>query len=360
MADVDQFKAFNDSYGHLVGDAMLQAISKLFRRKTRAMDLVARYGGEEFAILLPGTGLDEACNTAARVREVVEKSAVHHDGGELRVTVSFGVAEARGCRDDVALIGRADEALYAAKAGGRNCVYCHDGNVTRRVPAKQQPAFAAPAAQSVKHPAPVQQEEKNKAVLNSAGDEAISNPHLSQASHPSPIPDLPTRTAFCQQIRNRMAEWLRSGPIFSVILMHVRHEEGRACDRQRIDELITQTTTRFLLATVREMDVAAHYAPERFALLLPATSIADAALVATRLRDAFSQPSLHVCGLDLRLTLAVGVAQVLETDEGLSVLSRAETALVKADCSEGDRIYSHDGDQCAPITVLLETIACLK
>ena len=97
------------------------------------MDLVARYGGEEFAVMLPGTNLDDACKAAMRAGEAIEKCQFRHDGKELRVTVSFGVAEVLGNEDGAMLVARADKALYAAKEGGRNCAYRHDGETVDRV-----------------------------------------------------------------------------------------------------------------------------------------------------------------------------------------------------------------------------------
>ena len=110
-------------------------MAKLLHRKMREMDLVGRYGGEEYAVILPGANLDDACKAALRACEAVEKARFHYNGKELRVTASFGVAEMSGCRDGAALVGRADKALYAAKEGGRNGVYSHDGkDVSRASP----------------------------------------------------------------------------------------------------------------------------------------------------------------------------------------------------------------------------------
>ncbi len=135
MADVDHFKGFNDTYGHQAGDEVLRTMAKLLHRKMREMDLVGRYGGEEYAVILPGANLDDACKAALRACEAVEKARFHYNGKELRVTASFGVAEMSGCRDGAALVGRADKALYAAKEGGRNGVYSHDGkDVSRSSP----------------------------------------------------------------------------------------------------------------------------------------------------------------------------------------------------------------------------------
>ena len=352
MADVDKFKKFNDTHGHQAGDEVLRSVAKLLRRKMREMDLVARYGGEEFAVILPGTNLDDACKAAVRAREAIEKALFRYDGKELRVTASFGVAEAPGSRDGAALVTRADKALYAAKEGGRNCAYLHDGEGIHCILSNEQPTLPAAAEQPPTEPTPGEEAIGEKTI-------AISepNPDLPRAVHLGTLPDLPNRTAFCQQVQNRTAEWKRGGPTFSIALMEVNQykDEGGSGD-QRTCELATVAATRFLAATVREMDIVGSYAPGCFALLLPTAGLADAIRVAERLRQGFSQYVPSGQGEGPRLTLSVGVVQVMEKDDSISVLKRAEAALDSADRRGGDRAYCHDGERCAPITAMLETM----
>lgn len=115
LIDVDHFKQVNDQEGHLAGDEVLRQLGLLLQRAVRSDTAVARYGGEEFAVITP-SGLAEAVGLAERLRRAVEAGS--------RVRVSIGVAsfEARLDRDEPALLARADRALYAAKAGGRNRV----------------------------------------------------------------------------------------------------------------------------------------------------------------------------------------------------------------------------------------------
>lgn len=125
MTDIDHFKSFNDRHGHAVGDQVLQATSRKLGGALRDIDLLARYGGEEFCVILPGTTLEQACAVAERLRSDIETEAgasVRSTQG-LKVTSSFGVASFDEVISDPAqFIDRADQALYAAKKGGRNCV----------------------------------------------------------------------------------------------------------------------------------------------------------------------------------------------------------------------------------------------
>jgi diguanylate cyclase (GGDEF)-like protein len=137
--DVDDFKKFNDAYGHIAGDDALRVVAEATRAvANRPRDLVARYGGEEFALILPGTDLDGARTVAERVRAEVERRRVPHRASRAApvVTVSLGAAEAAldaAETDARLLIARADAALYAAKEAGRNRVVAHDAQL--RLPA---------------------------------------------------------------------------------------------------------------------------------------------------------------------------------------------------------------------------------
>ena len=123
MLDIDHFKAVNDTYGHAIGDEVLKAFAVVFRNSLRNIDIVCRYGGEEFVAILPNTDIHIALDVAQRLRRNVEASAMQLAGGELKYTVSIGLA---GLSEADALINqlikRADDALYQAKNSGRNQV----------------------------------------------------------------------------------------------------------------------------------------------------------------------------------------------------------------------------------------------
>ena len=123
IADLDDFKAVNDRYGHDAGDVVLIRLADGLRAAVRSADTVARLGGEEFALLLPETTLEGALAVAERARISFEASDVHPRGGEsLNVTASFGVADFPASADRGSLLYDADQALYAAKHLGKNRV----------------------------------------------------------------------------------------------------------------------------------------------------------------------------------------------------------------------------------------------
>jgi diguanylate cyclase len=133
LLDVDHFKKLNDQYGHLAGDEVLRMLGRTLRSVLRRDDAVARYGGEEFAMILPGTTLAQAIGVVPKVCKSASQAAVNHGGVELKVTLSGGLATIRQGETAEVLIGRADEALYAAKAAGRDRVFLHDGDTCRPI-----------------------------------------------------------------------------------------------------------------------------------------------------------------------------------------------------------------------------------
>ncbi|KAB2931436.1 MAG: diguanylate cyclase [Candidatus Contendobacter sp.] len=131
VADLDHFKRVNDTRGHHAGDVALRGFVSVCREEFRKYDLVGRLGGEEFALLLPDTGIDAARVAAERLRETVARCPVDPcaPGQAFHITVSIGVAQLRATDDAGKLIQRADQAMYAAKAAGRNSVRCEEGAV---------------------------------------------------------------------------------------------------------------------------------------------------------------------------------------------------------------------------------------
>jgi diguanylate cyclase len=141
LTDVDHFKKFNDTYGHLTGDQVLRLVALSVKQNVKGQDIAARYGGEEFAIVLPNTALRSAITVGDHIRravmakELMKRSTGEHLG---RVTISVGVASLRPDDTPQTLIERADSCLYAAKRAGRN-----------RVISETDPEASNPAAPKV-------------------------------------------------------------------------------------------------------------------------------------------------------------------------------------------------------------------
>lgn len=140
LVDIDYFKEYNDTYGHIEGDVCLKKVAAILNATLqRQHDTVFRYGGEEFVVTLPGTSLSGTLRTAERLRLAVENLKIPHKGRKdtrKHVTISLGVSAADTNKDDMkSLLQAADENMYHAKQGGRNQVYpsIMDEEITKRV-----------------------------------------------------------------------------------------------------------------------------------------------------------------------------------------------------------------------------------
>lgn len=119
--DIDHFKAVNDTYGHLAGDAVIKQIAQLLKDLSRATDFAGRYGGEEFVLLMPNTELTEAAQLAEQLRQLIAQTVIEHQGIKLQVTISLGLSEFNSeIGRPSCWIARSDQALYASKQNGRN------------------------------------------------------------------------------------------------------------------------------------------------------------------------------------------------------------------------------------------------
>lgn len=123
LLDIDNFKEYNDTYGHLDGDKILIRLGEIIRKCLRTMDSAYRYGGEEFTILLPETNLDEAVNVARRIQKKLEgETFVSMSGETSKITLSIGVTEYQPTEELASFILRADKAMYLSKDRGKNTI----------------------------------------------------------------------------------------------------------------------------------------------------------------------------------------------------------------------------------------------
>ena len=126
MMDLDHFKNVNDSFGHAAGDEVIHEVGNIVKNSFRKTDIAGRLGGEEFAVILKNTSLKEAENVAEQFREAVARSKIIYKDEEIGITISIGASSSSGMDQNdnsiEEILKRADDALYMAKAGGRNCV----------------------------------------------------------------------------------------------------------------------------------------------------------------------------------------------------------------------------------------------
>jgi diguanylate cyclase (GGDEF)-like protein len=149
LADLDNFKELNDTFGHLCGDHVLAGIGTELVRHVRALDTVGRWGGEEFIFVLPGTSLGDAMGFAERLRTGIEACSFECGGHLHRVTASFGVADGAGDGMSHRVVRRADDAMYEAKEASRNAVRSKPlSSVVPEPPTRAIPVVHRPTARA--------------------------------------------------------------------------------------------------------------------------------------------------------------------------------------------------------------------
>ncbi len=175
LLDVDNFKKLNDLHGHLAGDLVLTTLGRGLRSVLRRDDSVARYGGEEFAMILPATTCDQASQISQKICDATARATVQHGGNQLAVTLSGGLATIQRGERPESLISRADAALYAAKAAGRNRFFLHDGKHCRAAFDASSPASGAtPGQDPAGRPAPQNARTSNGLPARSTTDSAAA------------------------------------------------------------------------------------------------------------------------------------------------------------------------------------------
>ncbi len=325
MLDVDDFKKFNDKYGHQAGDEVLKGVARSLKDTMREMDFVARYGGEEFAAVLPVTNEREAVTAAERIRKAIETAVYCHDDVELRVTCSLGVAQVLAENSVAEVIKRADTALYHSKSAGRNCVHYHDGEACRLA-----------AQDSAESTAP----EKLESDRQPACEPAIVFATAEIEKHEQ-------EAGFHADLRRRVVEARELHVPLSLLLIEI-DGFGELSEKfgMAISDLVYDTLAEFLRMVMQDMDVASRRGNGQFAVMMPGADLDSAVVVAERLRIAVEGHTLQVKGIELRLTLSVGVAETQEQDDSSTLTRRAAAALFAA-CTGGRNCsYSHNGESC--------------
>src|SRR5436190_4561912 len=324
VLDVDHFKKFNDTHGHLAGDEVLKFVAQDIKTQLRDSELIARYGGEEFVVIFRGEDIASCRERADTLRQSINERTISFEGKELRVAASGGVAEIGIGEDEKGLIRRADEALYTSKKAGRNCAHWNDGR-------KNLPIT----------PALVSRLQGEGESHSSSGARTrrceLYDVRFSDASF-SPILD------------RRVAEWKRTGHAFSMAVCEI---DGQETIRKEVGDdvlhrMVTATAS-IIGSCLRDMDQMAAFGDGAFAISLPTVQIQDAAMVADRIRLAVEK--LYVpAGALPQFSVSMGVAQIIEGNDSSRLFDRVLRALESAQDSGGNATYLHDGLKSLPAT----------
>ena len=294
ILDIDHFKKFNDSHGHLAGDEVLRYVGKVLVKTARQMDLPCRYGGEELAAILPATDIQEARVAAERFRKAIEAAVVKFDGKALSVTASVGVTRVASDDDAAHLIRRADEALYKSKESGRNCGHWHDG--TQCLPVVS--------------------------ALPTSGTNANSGTGAKL------IDSIATKSTFVDLLHRRVTESHRFGIPLSV--MHLRVDDYttiRAEYGKSVAHLTLDSVALFTQSALREMDLLARLEDGDFVVLLPGSTLTEANQVAKRLQMTAANCVIPMQNKKSQLHITHGIAELRPNETAALLMARAKAAV---------------------------------
>ncbi|MFN0017062.1 MAG: diguanylate cyclase domain-containing protein [Pirellulaceae bacterium] len=321
VLDVDHFKKFNDTHGHLAGDEVLRFVAQHIKSQLRPSELVARFGGEEFVVVFRGETVAKCRDRADSLRASIYEQRITFDGKELRVAASAGVAEIGIGEDEKGLIRRADEALYVSKKAGRNCGHWNDGRQNLPI----RPELAAKAA-AIAAPGP---------VLAAPGRPKNCRIQLADIRFAD--------SSFSPNLERRVAEWKRTGHSFSMAVCAIdKLDQLRNAHAEETLQKIVTATASVASSCLRDMDQIAAYGEGGFAISLPTAQVQFGAQVAERIRRAVER--LYVPTGELpRFTVSIGVAEVIEGNDSNRLFERAQSALEAAQAEAGNRTFLHDG-----------------
>ncbi len=292
--DVDHFKRFNDTHGHQAGDEVLRCVGRTMTETVKTTDIPCRYGGEEFALILPNTRIDSARIAAERVRKAIEGMKVEFEGKNLQVTASIGVAEMLSDEDDIKLIRRSDDSVYAAKEAGRNQTYWNDGQQCLPLNAPT-PEVAGTEESTKKQSAPV-----------AASDS-----------------DLPSREVFAGELQRRVAESHRFDVSLSVMQISLR-DYGKLTKEygDAVGQLLLDSVAQFVRSSLRDMDLLGQLEKGDFVVMLPGSSEKEAAIVGGRVESAIANCVIPLGGKELRLEVIHAVTDVYPDDDAQGMIDR--------------------------------------
>ena len=169
------------------------------------------------------------------------------------------------------------------------------------------------------------------------------------------LPAMLNRTAFCQHVRSRVAEWKRGGPTLTLVLVQIDHfERLTRLYGTGFRDLLVTSLARVVFANVREMDMVARYSASCLAFLLPKAQIFDALCVAERIRDAASQVALTVGEAKTGFTVSIGLIEAGSADDMVALFRKAEMALDAGHQRGGNCLFHHDGERCQLAAVMAE------
>lgn len=362
ILDIDHFKQINDSYGHSAGDAVLKTFAKVIENGIRNIDRFGRYGGEEFLLMLPETDLDQAFLLAERVRIMIESIDFMHVSSALKVTVSIGISQYHFGEEIITTINRADQALYKAKANGRNCVIRSDKALIEADLIKLEHADVPPETvipNGNNRRLAIQNFSSNQREIALRRQEFLEqydnrdNPDAGFFETELPVPEnydqmtlLPGRQIFRDRLSHALHRAKRHNLMFGILTLDINkfNELNHALGYDKGDEALIIAAKR-IKKCLRECDTFSRWDGDEFSILIEDINDESGVhVVAQKILEEFCEV-IQLGEAKCFLTLSIGAAIFPSHDIEINgLLKKADVAMLRAKALGQNiyRIYSSD------------------
>jgi len=333
MVDIDHFKQVNDRYGHAAGDKVIQFVARKLRESCRPNDIVARYGGEEFLLVLPGCDLDKAAVFADRLRVTIHDNFAKKFSSSRTLTVSMGVAMHEfGTESALGLVNRADQALYAAKASGRNRVVRSDDPIVREADSEKSKASVEDErSMLVENLANMTQVLEDSAIRGLASGVAglLGTGKDDGERAFDDLAGLPNRILFYDRISQAVSTARRDDLCVGIISADVSLFRGSNDTRESVaDDALMQLATARLSEVLRQGDAV--------------TDLNGAVDAITVSRMDSNEFGISLAGLNSSEAVTWVIQRVFDTFA--APITDADGDDVYADCTIGVSLYPNDGN----------------
>ncbi|QEG41656.1 diguanylate cyclase [Roseimaritima ulvae] len=328
LVDVDHFKKFNDTYGHVAGDHVLTRVAVMLRARLADFAFVARYGGEEFAVLFAGRDINACRHQAELSRRAIGEREIIFEDRSLRVKMSAGLAELQAGESVQDWLKRADAALYTSKQSGRNCGHWMDGDTPRPLrDAQLNKTTALPALPAETSSGPAGQTLRVEAASGeqSLEAEAVGDAMTAPATADKTLAGEPQLREHFGRLVDRLSKV--SVELFVLVIR---------CDQARPATATDASILKVIRATTRSLDYIGQTSNQDLVVCMPSANENSAVERAQRIRSGVEQ-SPAVAGVG-PLTVSIGIACVSAEDDFDSVLSLATAAAEDVQQAGGNQL----------------------
>ncbi|GIW98703.1 MAG: hypothetical protein KatS3mg111_2036 [Pirellulaceae bacterium] len=339
LMDIDHFKKFNDTFGHIVGDVVLTRFGGWLEEVCGDQCRPFRYGGEEFAVVVHADSMEEMVHLGAKIRRYVSEQVLEHNDVKHRVTASAGLCTLVSGESVESAYERADEGLYKSKEAGRNCGHWLDEDGWKPFPdGKLEGAAAAQEG-------PVEADDGSVGQAKHAQELAEDVAPTKQGSASDGTVEVVTLNAFMQRLEANLEQLHFADLPAGGIMVEAMEFDGDGQETLNPEQIWSQLEET-VRPHLRGIDLMCHFRPQTLCIFLPGCSMDATINRAAAILEAFDrlQANDGTSTPFSRLAISVSIAKSME--QAADFLDRLEDALNAAEAAEPMQIVIHDGDSC--------------